>query len=273
MCKGKHAGVAVLALAVITAGVSWAATLAPSPGEMPADLPAERDAPIRDVLHEWQVANQAIRQAHYTYTRTEVDHTFGQKRVARGEAWVIRPGLLRLDEKDDTGKARRTLLCKGRDVHLFNHESKLEAVYYRSPGRFGFPEQPERYPDGGILELLAGGFIGAVLEQHSLFFGAIPVKKLEAWFAIRVEKEDEWWTYIWLEPRGKREKERWGRVRVVLDRKTYRVRQVWCARPNGSELLWDFESMTVNPSPRLTPESFTAGLPAARERVLMPVSQ
>jgi hypothetical protein len=54
---------------------------------------------------------------------------------------------------------------------------------------------------------------------------------------------DRWYDYILIKP--KRPADRWwfSKARLVLNKKTHLIRQLWFERGNGIEMTWDFTRM------------------------------
>jgi hypothetical protein len=229
----------------------------------PADAKAEADARLDEVLREWAKASDAVKEARFTIRLSNRDQTTDVVSTSDMEVFVRNPDLMRLDYKDQKG-GRNWFVYKERAVRYLTSADKLDC-YYPLSDRFGFPEHPERYPDD-FFSRLGGG----ILEQFSWLAFGFPVRDLKTRFDVRLSNESDYYLNIDIGPRKNRDKLDFTRMRVVLNRKTYQVRQLWIERPNATEITFDYERPKEDSAKPITPESILNGLPEDYKKVSLP---
>jgi hypothetical protein len=227
------------------------------------DAKAEADARLDEVLREWAKASDAVKESHFKIQVTQRDTTTDVTSTSGVEVFVRKPDLMRLDYKDQKG-AREWVLYKDRTVGWLSSAGKTDS-YFPLSDRFGFPEHPERYPDD-FLSSIGGG----ILEQVSWLAIGLPVRDLKSRFHVRLSKEDDYYVYIDIKPRQEMDKTWFTRMRVVLNRKTYQVRQLWMERPNATEVTYDYDRPHEDEPKPITPDSILKGLPEDYEKVSLP---
>jgi len=95
----------------------------------------------------------------------------------------------------------------------------------------------------------------------------LPVDEVKALFHIRLDQEDDAYVYLMLLPRTAKTRQQYvSRIRVALDRKTFRMRQVWKEGPNGSTVTWDFDTPVKVKQP-ITEETLLQDFPKEMERI------
>src|SRR5206468_1844777 len=115
-----------------------------------------------------------------------------------------------------------------------------------------------------LLDLFRGVMIQEAC-QHGVYwlFGGLPVRDLSRRFDVRLAQEDAW--YIYLDLQGEQlRKGGYHRMRVVLVKDSFQVRQFWFELPNGNEITFDFMKHDTNA--KITPESIREGLPQGWKR-------
>ena len=237
-----------------------AATLwsAPAP---PADEKAEADARLDAVLREWAQASDVVRESHFKIRVTAADPVLDTTTDSGVEVFVRKPDLMRVDFKDAKGNFQHSFVCRGRTIHQWDASRKEERVTSLPP-EFGFPEKPERYPDGFLNSLLGKG-----LEWLSWLSFGPPVRDLKARFDLRLTKEDDSRTYLEIKPRRPRDRRDFSRIQVVLESKTFRIRRLWREQSDGVETTFDFEPPVGDSTEAITPESILKGLPEDYKKV------
>jgi TIGR03009 family protein len=247
--------VAITALALLT--------LAVAPGaEEPA--PKGDDPRLQAILRDWEKASDATAEMHCTFRQTEVDAVFDTTTVTRGEVWVKKPGLGRVDLRDDKGEPSAIWLWKEKEVRLYRYQTRT-VVAFHVPPMFGFPERPEEYPDHFLCRL-----IGGQLESLSWMSVGFPVGQLTTRFQVRLGKEDEHWIYLEVEPKGGADRAEFRKMRVVLDKKAKWVRQLWFERLDGGTIRLDYEQPVTDKNQPITWESILPDLPRGWERLTAP---
>jgi outer membrane lipoprotein-sorting protein len=286
---------AFLALALVL-GVAGSAVTRPSPGAAPAPADAavappapaptreptsRREEPPRrapaakekakpetrleEVLRAWARANQKLRSARYQFTVTETDKVFKKQVVSEAQALLRKPDLLRIDLRAK-GKPTETILLADKEVRWYDFARRTEYIYGEPPERqFLGPDREIR----SWWELLE-----RALSRRDAFFAwdywvitGFPVRELRPRFDVRLAKEDQWYVYLELAPTRAGDRASFRRMRVVLLRDSYRVRQIWLRHANGNETTYDFLRVEVDPRPPLTREALRVSRPKRWETV------
>jgi TIGR03009 family protein len=216
------------------------------PGEPAVGLERRPEPRLEAVLRDWAKASEAVREAHVQFTQTTKDKTFERTTVQRGEVFVKLPGLVRVNFRDKEGELTEVALVVGRDLHLFNFKARTEQIF-QLPEEFGFPEASDRYP-----KRAPGRWGGQMLEDW-VFLG-LPTRDLARRFDVRLAKEDQYYTYLDIQPRTKGDRDNFRRARVVLNRDGLSVRQFWFEAPNNTEVTYDFPRRNTSPDPPITHE-------------------
>jgi hypothetical protein len=214
----------------------------PSNGDNKA--PADTETQLAKVLQEWEHATRSAREFHYTYTSTTLDPVFnGPPEVTSGEVFISRPHRLRLEHRDAEGKPDEMVLGKDGQISLYNFKSKsLISVPWERPA-----DVPGAKADSGnSLGLL--GLLHEMFEETRWIFVGFPVADLKAKFVIRLEKEDEHWTYLRL---AEKKRSGWSLAstwHVVLAREGRWVRRIRKETP-PHEFTLDFTEPQQGPIP------------------------
>jgi hypothetical protein len=189
--------------------------------------------------------------------QTEHDVSFDTRTVKKGEVQLLNPGLLRVDWQ--TSPQPTILLITRQSIHFFHPERKEMIWKKPADGRF-FAETPTR----SFLEGLAR--FGEAFQQQAYWeFAGLPVRELTPRFDLRLTKEDAWYVYLDIQPRHPQDKSAFNRMRVVLQKDSFRVRQIWYEQITGNTLTLDFKKPNTNV--KITPESIREGLPQGWERI------
>jgi hypothetical protein len=91
--------------------------------------------------------------------------------------------------------------------------------------------------------------------EHSLPMLLLGLKPdaLRRRFDLQLTKEDRWYAYVTITPRAA-DREQLRQARLVLNKETWLVRQLWVLQPGDSQVSWDIlEADTKTP---LKPEEF-----------------
>ena len=124
-------------------------------------------------------------ESHFKIRVTAADPVLDTTTDSGVEVFVRKPDLMRVDFKDAKGNFQHSFVCRGRTIHQWD-ASKKEDVLIPLPPEFGFPEKPERYPDGFLNSLLGKG-----LEWLSWLSFGPPVRDLKGPSHLRLSKEDD----------------------------------------------------------------------------------
>jgi TIGR03009 family protein len=210
----------------------------------------ENDARLDMVLRDWERASNAVRQMRYTVQRTEADFVHGTKTVSLGEVFIKKPSLLRVDQKDEKGEVTEVILCKGKELHIYDFTRKFEHV-------FEIPPKP------GVSEK-GGDFLGIGAWIHEWVWWihvGLPLRDLKSRFSMRVDREDDSWSCLEIRPRSRADQGNFLLMQVLLDKKTRWVRRIWIESLNRNTTTWDFQMPTLDPNPPITAESISKDLP------------
>jgi TIGR03009 family protein len=211
------------------------------------------------VLREWAKANDVIHSVRYRFTRTERDLAFDTRTVTKGEVQRLKPDLLRVD----VGNAgdRTIWLSTKEKIHFFNPAGKTETIYSKPADR-SFPG--EKTPERSFLDILTR-WLQQQVYWHFAGLVELPVRNLSRRFDLRLSKEDTWYIYLDIQPRRPQDKPGFERMRVVLLKDSFRVRQIWYEYANGNATTLDFEKPDTKA--KVTPESIRKGLPEGWKRI------
>jgi hypothetical protein len=229
-----------------------------------ADKGKETDSRLDAVLRAWRKAEKATPDRHFSFKRTDDFGTGRSKDVFRGEVFVHRLNLLRVDVNDADGTLSLVLLCNAKSVRLYEYAQKT-VLLGDLPDTFGFPEKPDQYPAGFL-----NGLIGGALQQFAWTFMGTLANETSDRFLFTLQKEDKDWIYLMIEPRNRGERLNFDVARVALDASSYRVRQIWIRNSSGSSsTTWDFGDEDIDQK-AVTPDSISKGLPDDFKNVPFP---
>jgi hypothetical protein len=164
---------------------------------------------------------------------------------------------------------RMILLFTKEKFHFFNSAGKTERIYPKPADRSFLGEKtPERSFLGSLTALRTGILWQEALQQHVYWYFAgfvgLPVRDLPKRFDLRLTKEDSWYVYLDLQPLRPKDKSFFDRMRVVLWKDSFRVRQIRYEHPNGNAVTLDFQKLDTR---KITPESIRKGLPEKWKRI------
>jgi hypothetical protein len=270
MTPFRSAAVTVCILALPGAATTLSALSAPGKtGQTRGTNGQERKRPpdprLAAVLREWKVEQRTSVEWHrkFTWTDRRRDPLEGKRvnKVYQGELFVKAPDHLRVDLRDPQGRAFLTMLCVGDEARFYQFGEKREVIValtsdFRMPERvFGAVEKKRTWV-GSMLEALTWPVFGP------------PLTRLEGRFVLRVEKEDDDWTYIRLEPVHQSwwlPDDEW---QVVLSRKKRWLRRVWSRGGfPGEGLTVEFDEPQEGPLPPRTWEPLFTKPPKGWERL------
>jgi hypothetical protein len=248
MC-GKGVMVACGFAVLVTAGH-------PARGDNPWKTSADVEDRVQKVLEEWARVNERTRPMRYTFRRTDKDPTFGIKTVWRGKVLYKQPDILRVDLLDAKGKKEGSAVFTEKRIHLYRFNPG-QTVSLSLPEDRTFMGRKTRHHTGwgGLVESVSR----SLRQQYFYFYAGLPALELPELFDIEL-KEDRHYRYLTLRPRRKEDKAYFTRLRVVLQRATYRTRQLWMESADGSETTIDFDPPDTKGPPVTTKELFR-GLP------------
>ncbi len=228
---------------LLVAGASGAE---PAPGGSASKTKGEADTRLSAVLKEWDQTRHAHGDLHYkfTYTPLKTDpRQMAESDIRRVEVFLRRPDRILLKEWDSKDRPAFVVLCIGPEARLYDFQQKKELVFALPPD-VRFPERGERCTERAKLT-----FCAALVEGLAWTALGPPLGNLGGRFTLTLEKEDDHWTYLTLNPK---KKSGWlpdAEWQVVLDRKSRWVRRVWRKQGWADGLTVDFEEPDKTPLP------------------------
>src|SRR5262249_39792977 len=103
-------------------------------------------------------------------------------------------------------------------------------------------------------------------EQETIFLGR-PVADLKRRFKVSLNNEDARWVWVKLEPRSSEQRAWFKMIQVLLDKKSFLVRQVIVYQPNDNEIRWTLTDVKTNVKPRISAETLAHDLPMGFEKI------
>ena len=218
----------------------------------------KEEAPLETILRKWAEADEKTQQMHVRFTRTDTNRVYETSTITKGRASIKKPDLWRIDLLEKEGQIRNVFLLVDKRLHLFDAETKTERI-------FDAPEDPK---DDHVKEIqfdppLPVSIWNCPEQMRWLSFGP-QAREMDSRYKLGLSKRNQWYIYLDIEPRGKRRPSGWlerllelqfERGRIVLDRNTYQVRQVWLEYANQDTVLVDFLERQTNPKETITRES------------------
>jgi hypothetical protein len=249
---GRNAGFVVLVV-LLLAGC-------PAFNEPDHEIPAPPSTPKEEerlgaIFTGYEKALLARKGIRYRFKRTEFDPAFDTRQVFSGEVVLNNPDLYRVELRDGKGQLAELYAWNGNEIYDAKFHRKETNVFQASCTRDSDDAKRHNQYLDGFRKSLTGLYVG------------LPVEEVKTMFYIRLEKEEKDWIYLELLPRTTSMKASYSRMRVVLDRKTFRIRQIWCEQPNGSAVTSDFEEPIKEKQP-ITEEALLQDFP--KEMVRFP---
>jgi RNA polymerase sigma factor (sigma-70 family) len=216
------------------------------------------ETPLDAMLRKWAEADEKVREMRFNFKTTTKDNIIDEKTVVKGQASLIKDDYFRVDMQDKDGQLKGILILDGKKLHNFDYEAKTERIY-AWPKDLAFGREKK---ETWFTPWLYGWGIYA---RWPLF--GLQARDFTSRYDIRLVKEDRWYSYLDITPRSREDKKWFRRSRVVLNRDSYRVRQLWLEYPNRNEILTDFLDIQTNPEPPVTRDSLRKGLPKGWKRI------
>ena len=232
-----------------------------------AVAPPPRPLTLDEVLSGWAETSDSMRSMRCRFTRTQRSRNFGTRTATKGEVRLLRPDRLRVDQ--DTPQGRWTFLFTKNRIRVYNPADKSVWIMPKPADRTFLGEKTPRRSFGEGWRNFVSGVVFQEAYQQQMYwlYGGLPVRDLSRCFAPRLFKEDAWYVYLDLVP-PESARHAFTRMRVVLEKSTFRVRQIWYEEAIGDEITLDFQKVEANPE--LTAEGFREGLPKDWKRVRIP---
>jgi RNA polymerase sigma factor (sigma-70 family) len=222
--KGTLAGVlAVLALGGVGTGVVCHVSAQAGPGEDPAPIADKAPSPdppppspdaIKAVLAQWAKRADAPESVVMHFEQMQNDKRY------EGVVKHLRPDryLIEVRRKDD-GDLQERLIVNG--------DSALELMPQRR-----FATRLRMTEDNLPLLLLS-----------------LKPDALARRFEMQLAKQDDWYVYLNLTPRAE-DRKRIRQARLVLNKETGSVRQVWVQQPGNDTVVWDVVKVDTKTPPK-----------------------
>ena len=220
-CRVQKAGFLVLPV-LLLAGCQPGRELPAPPPASPKDQ--ER---LEQILRGYDKRLSTLKGIRYRFKRTEIDATFNTRTIFSGEVVLNNPDLFRVEARDDKGKLVELFVWTGKAVYqayFRENETHVTDVSQTSVPRASDAAKQLNLWMPWLWKALTGTYVG------------LPSAEAKTLFYIRLEKEDKDSINLTLLPRTTS----CDRMRVVLDRQTFRIRQIWSENANGGEVSWDF---------------------------------
>jgi hypothetical protein len=235
-----------------------------SRGQAAAPPPRTPRLELSDVLEKWAEAADKRGPVRYRFTQTNEDMAFKTKEVFQGIVRMRKPDLLRVDWGE--GEKKEILLFARKSNHWFRFKDKSESIFPK-PADCTF--LGEKTPRRSFWENLGAVWSGEWLQQEIWWlFAGLPVRDLSRRFEVELGKVDRWYVYLDIRPRQDQDRSNFKRMRVVLEKKGFQVRQLWMQRINDNTTTWDFKAPIAEPG--ITGKSIRKGLPSGWRQVPVP---
>jgi RNA polymerase sigma factor (sigma-70 family) len=241
--------------------IATASSLEEKPTPKPPQEAKKPETPLEKVLREWAEADENVREMRVSFTKTEKD-IFDTRTTTKGQASLKKPDLWRVDLLDKSGRSETVFLRESKLLHWFDRETKTEKI-------LPIPRTPKGNREASIW-FDVSSFLKSCDEQVRWFAFGPQARDVSPRFTVRLAKEDQWYSYLDITPRGREDKKWMSRARVVLTRDGYHVRQLWLEHSNGTEDRINYLDIRTNPRPPITRESLLMTLPKGWKRIEPP---
>ena len=163
----------------------------------------------------------------------------------------------RVEMRNDKGQLAELFAVNGEAVYQASFHRNETIVWKLPPAKRR--DAPKEKSDLvlGSRSSLTGFYLGP------------PVNEAKELFYIRLAQEDDDWIYLTLLPRTSSMQASYQRMRVVLDRKTFHLLEIWFDQPNGSEETIEFEKPVKEKQP-ITEEALLRDFPEKRQQIPQP---
>jgi TIGR03009 family protein len=217
----------------------------PPPDPPKADgKPAPEDR-LTEVLRRWHEAAMKVKTLTCDLTRTEVDSTFNTTKKFAGRVSFLSPNLFQLEmRKQGEPTEVERFVCDGKNLYGYYPDEKRIQAYSLMP-----PEDTPR-----LLRL----FPDATVTMGSLI-GGLDATEAKRRFDWKLVKEDQFYLYLEATPRTEQYRKEFLRMRLVLNKDTYLLRQLWMQQTESREVTWDVA--TIKTEVKMDRQDFTPKVP------------
>lgn len=203
-------------------------------GGLPPVLNPQQNPLDRHLLN-WEEKMKGIESIWAKLDRQEKtkDNT---TRLLKGEARYLKPNYAALQMiRQDNPNLYEMYICSGQ--YFYEYRPQTKEIWYRKL------EATEMQFQNNFLSFLFG-------------MNAVDAKRR---YDLKLDKEDENYIYISIQPRFEADLLEFKRAQMVLLTKTLLPRRLWFEHVNGNEITWDVTSMDT--TTKLKPADFVAPQP------------
>lgn len=151
---------------------------------------------LEEVLDAWDKARRASKefQEEFTSTSTDSFQDPPTRVVVHGKMFIQKPNRVRVEMKDSKGNPSLIAVCieDKCQIYLFDQKTELAFTF---PSGFRLPESAETWVSR------KGGFVESMKETILWTLFGPPIRNLGERYKVHLDKEDENWVYIRLEPK------------------------------------------------------------------------
>ena len=201
----------------------------------PLTCPKEQER-LATIFEGYEATRQALKEVRYQLKRSERDAVFNTVQVLSGEVVLKNLDQFRVAIRDDKARLIELFVWNGKTLCQANF-AKNETYVWPKPTADGNEVRRKEDMGNSLRWAVTGLYVG------------LPISEVKQWFHIQLEQEDKYWIYLTLLPRTASVKADIERMRVVLDRETFRLRQTWFRQANGCEVTIDFEAPVQEKQP------------------------
>jgi TIGR03009 family protein len=221
--------VASLALAAASVAQDAPPRLSSSPAP-PAAAPTPADPVLDGVLRRWEQEMQRFQTLALKLSRIDEDKTLHIVTKYTGFAYFMKTGsgptarnlVLLQTSREGSNEIAEKFVCTGTFFYLFNPSTK--------------EIQARELPRGGP---------GAMADDNVLGMFGVRAEEARRRYNLKLTKQDDYYIYIEIVPRFRRDQEEFKWARIVLDKRNFLPRQLQYLQPNNDQVVWDFPDKDV----------------------------
>jgi TIGR03009 family protein len=226
------------------------AEIAPPTDEPPPPIaPAPRPLDRLDLaLHRWHAAMNRVKSATCEIMRTDKDNVFNTEEVFQGTLQYLKSDecwALEMHKKSDPQDFNK-IVRAGKDVYVYAAQTK--------------EVHKCQWPLGWSLSQFT-------FDPLFALFSGMNAAQAKERFEWKLIKEDQWYVYLGIEPRSKKDKATFLFGRLVLLKDSHLPRQVWFQKSEGMAVTWNITKLDT--AARLKKEDFAPKIPAGWRLVVM----
>jgi hypothetical protein len=216
---------------------------------------------VQALLRDWDQKKSNIRDFRCQFEVTTLDRVFRSGETTAGEASGTRSKLLLVKLNGATPKSQYTLFLQRNTARLFNLDTEAVVTIRDDMPSLHSSETGWRAFFNWPAETLRSA---ASFVRYP--FCGIPAAETKR-FAVHLDKEDEHYAWIALEPRAESDRLAHTRIHVGVDKKTGLPWHTRFVEPNGNTQTWSIKKREINGKAPVTLESLSKELPQGCKRV------